>query len=378
MDHSDIVRKMLDRIWEGKTTDPELDRWISEKPSHQKLWKEVSDPEQQTRAINQLHRYDSKSAWNNIQQRVAHRARWRMGVRYGSAAAALLLIASSLYFLSRPAQIIEPGHPQATVLFDQGKAVHLDSKTQATSKLQGAQLTNNGTTIVFSNIDPRETGKQPFDPLRHITVSVPIGGEYQVVLADGTTVTLNSGTTLRFARNYAQHQERIVALEGEAFFDVTPNPSRAFIVECGSYTVTVKGTSFNISNYPDDGYAHVTVASGEVAVTSDTEQHLLHPGEQAKIFANHSMAVASVTINNYTSWMDANFRFEGMEIDAILRKIARWYNLTFVYENPEVKQYHFTGYLPRYSDISEIFRLLSLTTDVAFKIEGRTVTVSHR
>ena len=141
---------------------------------------------------------------------------------------------------------------------------------------------------------------------------VPEGGEYRVVLSDGTKVWINSGSELTFPMNF-EKGERVVELKGEAYFDVTKSKEWPFIVRTCRSSVKVLGTSFNVCSYEEDALEQVTLEQGGVEVKHHDETYLLHPGEQFELdTTNEEVEVKPVNVKLYTSWIDGMFRFHNM------------------------------------------------------------------
>lgn len=166
-------------------------------------------------------------------------------------------------------------------------------------------------------------------------------------------------------------------LSGEAYFEVAKNPSKPFIVQCKGYAVKVLGTSFNVNSYEDDDVSKTTLAAGKVEIDMEGELTVLEPGQQAVIKGN-DVDVKEVDVEVYTTWMYENFRFQSESIQEIMTKLSRWYAMDVFYLNETVRNYHFTGYLPRYAKIEDVLGLLSLTTNIRFDVKGKTVTVMEK
>ena len=167
---------------------------------------------------------------------------------------------------------------------------------------------------------------------------------------------------------------REIYLEGEAFFDVAKNPDKPFIVKTKDFSVKALGTSFNVMNYLDEIFSHATLKTGKIEVTTQEQNFVLEPGEQV-YYKDHQASVRKVNVEVYTAWMGNTFKFDKENIDVILRKIARWYDVHIFYMNEGLKNYHFKGTLPKYTNIQDVLRLLEQTTDIKFEIKGNTVIV---
>ena len=266
---------------------------------------------------------------------------------------------------------ITPGRSIAKLTVASGDVYHLDSLNQV--DLVTSLAENNGKEVVFTDRQLEERVRE----IRYNKVEIPRGGEYQIVLGDGTRVYLNAQTELRFPESFANSEQRLVYLSGEAYFEVAKNPSKPFIVQCKDYAVKVLGTSFNVNSYEGDETSKTTLATGKVEIDMDGKQTILNPGQQA-IIKDGEVNVKEVDVEVYTTWMYENFRFKSESIQEIMTKLSRWYTIDVFYMNEAVKNYHFTGYLPRYAKIADVLELLSLTTNIKFDVKGRTVTVMEK
>lgn len=354
-----------------------LQEWTERSEENRLLLERICDKKLQEKEIAKILSYNTGLAWVKVQHKIGRRRQKRIGWVLKIAASVVLLVGLTAlirFKIVRQEKIagekIAPGHYQARLTFASGKSFYLDS-------LSDIQLFEE-TTVVSTQV--KDTAGYTSClirmnvPSRYNTLQIPRGGEYKIMLADGTEVWLNSATEFRFPENFDGRQERVVYLSGEAFFKVKRNESQPFVVKCNGYDVKVLGTSFNISSYEEDGIDRTTLAEGKVEIIRTGERIPLEPGEQACI-RKEKLTVEKVKLENYITWMNPYFRFEGENIDRILSRLARWYDVEIFYLHPSVKIYHFTGYLPRYANISEVLELLSMTTNIKFEVKGRTVVV---
>jgi ferric-dicitrate binding protein FerR (iron transport regulator) len=208
------------------------------------------------------------------------------------------------------------------------------------------------------------------------------GEEYQLVLSDGTRVWLNSETRLKFPVQFSNNR-REVFLEGEAYFEVTKNPDAPFIVKTGHMDVEVLGTSFNVSAYKGEASIQTTLVEGKVRVSSEFGQsfeQVLKPNEQA-VFnkSNNEFKIIEVNAALYSSWREGIFVFDEENLDDILRKLSRWYDINVFFQSEEVRAYQFSGKLPRFKNCNELLDMIEKTTDVQFTMkENRTVIVNKK
>ncbi len=324
---------------------------------------------------------------------VSFRPRYRSWMRV---AAALLLLAGlglgirMIWF--RPAEAmgpipltrtddspLAPGSDRAWLRLGDGSVVYLDSTAPGLLASQaGLQLEKKADgSIVYqigtSGIDPAET--TVFNEIR-----TPRGGQYQVILSDGTHVWLNAETTLRFPVVF-NGEDRRVDLTGEAYFEVAKDQHRPFRVMTSVSLVEVFGTHFNVNAYADEAYVRTTLLEGSVGVRSSKEAsgmklRMLSPGQQAAVRPDGSVKVDDrADTEEAIAWKNGRFQFNSADIRSIMRQIARWYDAEVVFEgNPEL---HFTGQITRRDEVSRVLQMMELTGEVRFRVEGRRIYVKN-
>ena len=166
-------------------------------------------------------------------------------------------------------------------------------------------------------------------------------------------------------------------LSGEAYFDVKANPEKPFIVTAGEIDIQVYGTEFNVNAYPQ-APIRTTLVEGKVSVKrqdSGKEVHL-QPGQQAEYNAEEAgIKVRKVDFYTYTAWKDGKFVFEEENIESIMERLARWYDLNVFYANEAVKTQLFNGVITRFANVEDILYLIEQTATVHFEIKDHTVIV---
>ena len=209
------------------------------------------------------------------------------------------------------------------------------------------------------------------------TLEVPRGAEYELILADGTHVWLNADTRLRYPTCF-NTDERRVYLEGEAYFQVTKDTAHPFRVESEAQVVEVLGTQFNVYAYGHEERTYTTLVEGKVAVTASASgQHVqLMPGQQASLGRQGGeIVVGEVNIQQVVDWKNGMFVFDDLSLEAILRKVARWYDVEVFYRNQQAKAIVFKGNLPRYGELPELLKVLENSSEVHFSLKGNTLIV---
>ncbi len=211
---------------------------------------------------------------------------------------------------------------------------------------------------------------------------VPRGEVFKIILSDSTTVWLNSESKLRFPENFnVVSDNRTVFLEGEAFFDVTHNEKKPFIVKTSSINVNVLGTKFNVSSYTNESVVHTTLVQGSVSVDQkDNLQNsiLISPNQQAQ-FNKNSDILSSQIVNtdHYTAWLQKRIVFRNMPFKDIIEKIERVYDVEIINQNKSLNLEHFTGEFDK-DKIETIFKALSTSINFNYEINEKQITIKNK
>lgn len=208
------------------------------------------------------------------------------------------------------------------------------------------------------------------------TISTPRGGQYQVSLPDGTKVWLNAATTLKYPYAFAKN-ERVVELNGEAYFEVSKDQTRPFRVKTDGQTVEVLGTHFNINAYKDEAAVKTTLLEGAVKVSNASGGVNLHPGEQSKLNINTAKLIVDqeIDIDKEMAWKNNIFSFDNDDLQSIMRQISRWYDVDVVYQG-KISTEKYVGEIPRNSNLAEVFKILELN-HVHIDAKGKVLTVTR-
>ncbi|HEY0612173.1 MAG TPA: FecR domain-containing protein, partial [Chitinophaga sp.] len=269
--------------------------------------------------------------------------------------------------LTRPDAM--PGGNKAQLTLADGAIVELDSSRTGSLPAQGnvSVLARPGQ-LVYNKTASQVPASVSYNILR-----TPKGGQYQLVLPDGTKVWLNAASSLRFPTQFTE-TTRSVDLTGEAYFEVAKNAAQPFHVKVEGMDITVLGTSFNIMAYTDENTIKTTLLEGAVKVTKGNEERLLHPGQQSQLEAGSSIKVINnADIELAVAWKNGFTSFRSADIRTIMRQVMRWYNIEVEYEG-EIPQRVFTGDIPRDARLSELLQLLEVSK-IHFKMNNDRLVV---
>jgi len=275
---------------------------------------------------------------------------------------------------------IKPANNKATLTLSNGTIIVLDDESKGALAKQGnaSIVKMDGKRLVYN---PQDTINFTLKTPIYNTLSTPRGGQYNITLSDGTNVWLNSATTLIFPIAFVGNERRVEVI-GEAYFEVAKNQKQPFIVKAENQEIKVLGTHFNVSAYADDKMKKTTLIEGsvqilimeslvsEVAKTPVT----LVPGQQFQFIDNNQLSIVDTDIEEAIAWKNGLFIFKNENIESIMMKIARWYDISVVYDVDPINNY-FTGKISNSKNISEVLTMLELTDAIHFKIEGKTITV---
>ncbi len=210
------------------------------------------------------------------------------------------------------------------------------------------------------------------------TITTPRGGQYQIILSDGTVVYMNAESSIQYPTVF-NGANRTIILNGEAYFEVAKDKKHPFIVKSKGQEVQVLGTHFNLNCYNDEPVTKTTLLEGKVVLSqADSTSGLnskviLQPGEQG-ILSGTKIQVNKADIENAVAWKNGDFIFNGDDLKSVMRQLARWYNVDVTYQG-NLSNIGFVSTISRRKKLSEVLKALEATQGVYFKIEGRRILV---
>jgi len=376
----------LARKWLDKTITPdeqsEFAAWYNadqDAPLHIPPTFAESEPTQRERILNKIDQAIKKND---------DRSKRIISLKWASIAACFLLILAAVvhfhlktgtpkkpvlaHFKKQLKNNVAPGGDKALLTLSDGKQIVLNDAKNGVITSQGHAKINKekNNQLIYE-----ASASQLNSPVVYNTISTPKGGQFQIVLSDGSKVWLNAASSITFPTTFSK-SERLVTISGEVYFEVTKNPHQPFKVVAGKQTVEVLGTHFNINAYDDERTIKTTLVEGSVKVSAGSETSILKPNQQSAIAHDGSDAINIKTVDteNVLAWTNGNFEFEKAEVSDIMRQAARWYDVTVKYEGA-VSPRRFTGSISRNVNLSELLKMLKYT-GVNFKIEGKTVIVT--
>jgi transmembrane sensor len=375
------LRQMLRRYVSGKASAEEtrfLETYYDHFESEGRILDELSETEKQ-----EMEQRMEAAIFNAVKERPVRKIFFRAAAAVLTGA--VLTLGLYQYFKKeQPLQVaqvqnknvnlndIAPGGNKAILTLGNGRKISLDdSKIGELSRDGNAVITkSNAGQIVYDPSTAKSNNAS--SAITYNTVQTPVGGEFQLVLADGTKVWLNADSKLEFPTEF-RGAERVVRLSGEGYFEVAKNAAMPFKVKVNDVDVKVLGTHFNIKAYANEGKMKTTLLEGSVNILKGSSSKILKPGEQAVTGTGDNIEIKNGDLDEALAWKNGYFKFERDDIQYVMRQLSRWYDMEVVYAG-KVPADEFSGKIRRNVTASTALQYLELT-NVHFKIEGKKVIV---
>jgi len=301
--------------------------------------------------------------------------------RIVAAAAILMVVGLGLYFYqgnrslsNQLAADIAPGGNKAILTLANGQKIVLNDAAKGEINRQSGITVSKSKDgeLIYTAVAAEE---ESTTTIRN-TISTPNGGQYTIMLSDGTKVMLNAASSLTFPTALNQ-KDRLVELKGEAYFEVAKHKNSRFRVISGQQTIEVLGTHFNVNAYADEEAIKTTLLEGAVKVFTPGAAETIEPGEQAVWNKAYGDALVKHRVNTAqeTAWINGVFSFDGEDIRSVMRQVSRWYDVNVIYVGP-VSEEKYYGEIFRNSKLSEVFKILKIE-NVHFDVAGKTIKVSY-
>ncbi len=368
----------INKLITGKATEEEkseISQWAKASKARQKFLKDTIDFYSREEEIDISCR-DIQGAWNNVNPKVVLRRKFLK--RAASVAASFALIAVTVisyntYFKAKDTiPHISPGETKARLVLADGRDFGLDSKTKKLPQNLSIKQALNGTKAsLVIDVKGRTTDRSQ----EYNEIIVPRYAEYQINLEDGTKVWLNSETKLRFPLVFGD-KERTVYVSGEAYFQVTHNANKPFIVNIDDNTkVKVLGTEFNIRTY-EEGNSLSTLISGSIEFMHKGITRIINPGENCSINqSTGEIVVSEADTMSVVAWKNGEFVFRNETLENIINELSRWYKVDVSYENEEIKQTRFYIYFDRSNGFEELIYKLNQTGRIKYRYINKKIII---
>jgi transmembrane sensor len=372
---SEKERTELMGLWLEPSLEPAMREWLSGIAAAADDKESMTAVEIQTLLSKIIFSKEDKAATPVIGIQDVNQKKIRK--RWMVAASIVVLLGLGTYFLNfnnsgaKPGSsvvvandIVPPQSSKASILLADGKRVNIDSLTTM----------NDGSIQLAKNENGEITYKGTDQATKFNTLDNPRGSPVATItLIDGTKVWLNAGSSIKYFASNAG-AERKVEINGEAYFEVTKDPARPFIVSKNETAITVLGTHFNVNAYDDEENLTVTLLEGSVEVKNKSSKEKIRPGQQVTVDRNLVLTLHhSADLREIMSWKEGMLHFENASMETILREVARWYDVDVVYVGKPSAELYFV-LMKRTSNLSAVLKAFE-TGNVKFSITGKTLTV---
>lgn len=367
-EHQDAIKKLMEEAWSDFSFDAE----VFSADKSKELYHAIAGISTEGEA-----REDDDE---NI-RKPFYRIYWR------AAAAVLLLFGLGYYYVARqfnqkktltaPTVTVQndrvtPGGNRATLTLSNGATILLDSASKGLLAKEGSSLvikSSEGQLVYQSAGAASVSGS--FN-----TITTPRGGQYNLILPDGSRVWLNAASSIHYPTSFAA-KERIVEITGEAYFEISKDPTKPFTVITQDTKIRVLGTHFNVNAYEDEKVLRTTLLEGSVSIERKSSSALLAPGQAADVersAKSSNIIVSSVNAAKSIAWKEGYFQFDQTDLSTVMRQLSRWYNVDVSYEGIVPKR-EFDGEIDRQTPLTEVLKILK-TSNINFRVEGSHLIVT--
>ena len=379
------IAALIQRYVSGNATEEErneVERWMAESEEHGVLMEKFRSDVFLQEQLAEHDIFDVEVAFKRFRKSKREKERRLLVYRVSGVAAVLLVVLGVAVYswirketgpenMAQLVEVLSPGSSRATLILAGGKEVHLNDSMHLEIKEQMAMIKVKGDEVYYSE-DAEYADSSDLQPSINKVVTSR-GGEYKLVLSDGTKVWLNADSRFEFPSKFVG-QERCVYVEGEVYFEVAKDVSHPFVVTTKQAKVRVLGTSFNVRAYPDEIY-RTTLLEGCVEVLYKKDVVKLQPHEQW-ILDEGVGRVAPVNVRMAASWKNGSFAFDDEPLLNVFQELERWYDVHVFIANEEIREMKFTGIFPRYANMDKVLNIVELATGVSCKVSNRTIVIS--
>ena len=353
----------------------ELEEWLNNK-DNQEIFKNY---------IKENHRLDliynsninTVNALEKVHKKIAPKNKVALFYKPFLKYAAILIIALGSFFF-----YYQNNTNEEEYIFDYENQIVLElsdgSKYNLNDKLNKVIKNKKGQLIASINEGQLVYTSKGTSSSYHI-ISVPNATVYNITLTDGTTITINSGSTLKYLSNYANKSNRKVFLKGEAFFDVAKNKKAPFTVNTTDMRIKVLGTRFNVSSYNNDKNASVVLEEGSVSIYKKSAKNgksiILKPGEQF-VLEKDNFSIKQAIVEKHIAWKKRKLHFSNDRFEDIIKEMERYYNLKINLNSSDLNNNRFTGTFTS-ETIEEVLNVFKELSEFKYTKKANTITISR-
>lgn len=358
----------------------ELEEWINADPLHKALFQDLTNEAFLQEELSMMDAFPLEEGKAAFKQKLKPIPIKRRNLGWYYAAASIVVLLAFAWFTRnrvepmepinivaelKKAEAIKPPTDKAILTMADGQKIELSPSTTGWISKQ------DNVDLVAEDGEIHYNAHAIPDKIQYNTLTTPKGGQYKLVLEDGTKLWINAASSITFPVAFLGNERKVV-LYGEGYFEVAPDAKRPFRVEIDHGIVEAVGTAFNVNSYADEAISKTTLLEGKVKVQSNKEETLLIPGQQANINASGTIKkLMEVDTDAEVAWKNGQFMFKSATVEEIMKQLSRWYDIDVMYSQ-NVPKDKFSGIVNRAGNLSEVLRILH-EGGIRFKIQNKTV-----
>lgn len=372
MDIAEIIIKKL----KGQLSVTEQEtfvEWLESSPENRELFNRLELIKLKTGNLPDIENLDPSAAFNRILSKSKSKTKKRLArsiMKYAAASIIFIVGGYGVWQYSQPKAVINP----CAVTLDMG-----DGEIISLSEQKQQNITDNDGNIIGKStqneITYNKAANKPIDIASNL-LKVPNGKTFKVRLSDGTLVHMNAGSSLKYPSAFSLKGFRNVTLTGEAFFEVSKDKKHPFVVNVNKLDITVLGTKFNVSSYPEDISVKTVLVEGSVKLAEKgNKAQFLKPGYEADWHPNSkNIKFSKVDTSIATMWMEKGLVIREMPFNKIITKLERYYGVTIENKNKNISNEIYTAEF-KDQNIEEVLSTFQFDTDFKYKIENKKITI---
>ncbi|WP_405295155.1 FecR family protein [Algibacter sp. Ld11] len=368
-----MISSLIIKYLNGEASENEVElifEWINKSHANKKEFMTLK----KAWLLTESTKTDTKIAWKSLQKEIAKTQTFKHKTWLKYAAIVVLLISVGRFTWSSLNKKQE--QPNGIVLEVENTSINLNENKADVTTAEGHVIAKQNNNEIIYKAAKTATN------LEYHTLKIPLGKTFNVTLSDGTKVHLNAGTTFKYPKQFSNTGNRLVYLNGEAFFEVEKDKAHPFIVNINDIDVKVLGTKFNVNAYPENSETSCVLVEGSVElsnINNPNNKSLLTPNHKATWNATtETFKQTQVNTHIYTSWIHGEIILDSAHFSSFSKKLERAFNVKITNNNTLLEAQEFSGTINfKTSTLEDILDLLKFDTFFEYSIEDNQIIISN-
>ncbi|WP_186756221.1 FecR family protein [Echinicola salinicaeni] len=369
---------LIERFLQKKTSKEEEERlfFLLEKEEYKGLLDYYKKADKVQEKLDFMEGLDVDKAWENVSNRKKRNAFHSSLLKYAAVLViGLIGLGYGLFYNSsglftdfqgdNKNNLFMQSSDHVILSLSDGREIPLTSKNISIKDGEDFFIEGNDQKVSFIQLNPDTKSKGLYQ------LRVPAQKNLAVTFTDGTEALINAQSQLSFSPDFSSHQRKVV-MQGEAFFEVTHDPNRPFIVEAESSLVEVLGTKFNVKSF--FGKTNTVLVEGKVKFSQNGQKEILKPGEGA-VADGFNLKKTAVDMTQVLAWKNNMFLFEKAALSEVFREIGRWYGVKVSGEMKKLKENQFSGKISRETPLDQVLMIIQDVSPVKLQLKDKTIKV---